>query len=262
MVKMEAQAQGVSPTWSEVVGLVPERALFDTAARHLQLRDFSPALVLERRVREAVSGGETLAGFVASVAAPTPAPGGGSVAAHVGSLGAALAQMVAGLTVGRKRYAAVDAEMKDLAQDAAALGNTLVTLVQRDAASYDAVMNAYKLPKDTAEQVKERTAVIDTALLGAARVPLETAQACAAVAKLAATAATKGNTNAVSDAGVAALLADAACRGAAYNVRINVSALSDRSAGVQLLNDLKVITDDAARHVATALAAVEAAIGA
>ncbi len=90
MVKMEAQAQGVTPTWSEVVGLVPERALFDTAARHLQLRGFSPDLVLERQVRAAVGGGETVSRFVASVAAPTPAPGGGSVAAHTGALGAAL----------------------------------------------------------------------------------------------------------------------------------------------------------------------------
>ena len=114
MVKMEAEARGVSPTWSEIVGLVPERALFETAARHIQLRDFSPDLVLERKVREAVSGGVSLSGFVSSVASSTPTPGGGSVAAHVGALAAALAQMVAGLTVGRKKYAAVDAEMKQI----------------------------------------------------------------------------------------------------------------------------------------------------
>ncbi|HKO14622.1 MAG TPA: glutamate formimidoyltransferase, partial [Gemmatimonadaceae bacterium] len=86
MVKMEAASQGVSPTWSEIVGLVPERVLFDTAARHVQLRNFSPEMVLERRVREAVQGGESLSGFVASVAAPVPTPGGGSVAAHAGAL--------------------------------------------------------------------------------------------------------------------------------------------------------------------------------
>ncbi|MBL8961888.1 MAG: glutamate formimidoyltransferase, partial [Gemmatimonadetes bacterium] len=142
MVKMEAQAHGVSPTWSEVVGLVPERALFETAARHLQLRHFSPDLVLERKVRAAVAGGESLAGFVASVAAPTPAPGGGSVAAHVAALGAALTQMVAGLTIGKKKYAAVEADMKALALEAAALSTTLTGLVARDAAAYDGVMNA------------------------------------------------------------------------------------------------------------------------
>src|SRR5439155_15152151 len=97
VVKMEAESRGVTPTWSEIVGLVPERALFDTAARHVQLRDFTPEMVLERRVRASVEGGESLGGFVAAVAAPTPAPGGGSVAAHAGALAAALAQMVAGL---------------------------------------------------------------------------------------------------------------------------------------------------------------------
>lgn len=262
MVKMEAQAQGVTPTWSEVVGLVPERALFETAARHLQLRHFTPELVLERKVRAAVSGGESLAGFVASVAAPTPAPGGGSVSAHVAALGAALSQMVAGLTIGRKKYAAVEAEMKALALDAAALGDTLTGLVARDATAYDGVMNAYKLPKDTEEQVAARTAAIDTALLHAARVPLDTARACAAVARLAATAATKGNSNAVSDAGVAALLAEAGCKGAAYNVRINVSSLTNRALGAPLLEEIAAVVKDAMHHVGVATAAVEAAIGA
>src|SRR4051812_19536497 len=129
MVKMEAESQGVSPTWSEIVGLVPEKALFETAARHIQLREFKSEMVLEHKVRGAVQGGESLTGFVASVASPSPTPGGGSVAAHVGALGAALAQMVAGLTVGKKKYAAVDAEMRELALKASALVTTLSTLV-------------------------------------------------------------------------------------------------------------------------------------
>lgn len=262
MVKLEAQAHGVSPTWSEVVGLVPERALFETAARHLQLRNFTPELVLERKVRAAVSGGESLASFVASVAAPTPAPGGGSVSAHAAALGAALSQMVAGLTLGKKKYAAVEAEMKALALEAAALGGTLTALVARDATAYDGVMNAYKLPKETDEQLAARTAAIDTALVHAAQVPLDTAKACAAVARLAATAATKGNSNAVSDAGVAALLAEAGCKGAAYNVRINVSSLSNRALGAPLLDELAGVVRDAMQHVGVATAAVEAAIGA
>src|SRR5690242_13577214 len=139
MVKMEAEAQGVSPTWSEIVGLVPERALFETAARHIGLRNFKPEMVLEHKVREAVQGGQSLTGFVGAVASPTPAPGGGSVAALVGALGGALAQMVAGLTFGRKKYAAVDAEMRELALKASSLVTTLSTLVQRDADSYAAV---------------------------------------------------------------------------------------------------------------------------
>jgi glutamate formiminotransferase/formiminotetrahydrofolate cyclodeaminase len=257
MVKMEAAAHGVSPTWSEIVGLVPERALFDTAARHIQLKRFSPDMVLERKVRDAMSGGESLTGFVASVAAATPAPGGGSVSALVGALGAALAQMVAGLTIGRKKYAAVDADMKELALKAAALGNELSALIVKDGEAYGVVMNAYKLPKDTDEQLAARTKAIDDALIGAAEVPLETARACAAVAALAKAAAEKGNTNAASDAGVAALLAQAACRGAVYNVRINVSSLTDKSRGEALSRQSQEVLASAARDAEGAIAVVE-----
>ena len=260
MVKMEAEARGVSPTWSEIVGLVPERALFETAARHIQLRDFSPELVLERKVRDSVAGGISLSGFVSSVASSTPTPGGGSVSAHVGALAAALAQMVAGLTVGRKKYAAVDAEMRQIGLDAAELGNHLAALVEADANSYTAVSEAYKLPKEPEDAAVRRRDAITDALLGASRVPLETARACTRVAELAALVATKGNANAVSDAGVAALLAEAACRGAAYNVRINVSALEDRSRGAALAAEAADLVRRAAGFAAEATAAVEAAI--
>jgi glutamate formiminotransferase/formiminotetrahydrofolate cyclodeaminase len=238
-VRTEAEARGVTPTWSEIVGLVPERALFDAAVRHVRLRNFSLDMVLEQKVRRAISGGESLSGFVGSIAAPTPVPGGGSVAAHAGAVGAALAQMVAGLTVGKKKYAAVDAEMRELAVRAAALGNTLAALVARDAEAYAAVAAAYKLPADTPELEAIRKAKVDAALLAAAAVPLETAAACADVAELALAVAERGNTNAASDAGIAALLADAGCVGASYNVRINVGSLSDRSLGAQLADDAR-----------------------
>ena len=261
MVKMEAEAQGVSPTWSEIVGLVPEKALFETAARHIGLREFKPEMVLEKKVRDAVQGGESLTGFVAAVAAPVPAPGGGSVAAHAGALGAALAQMVAGLTAGKKKYIAVDAEMRELALTAAGLVNTLSALVARDAAAYTMVTDAYKLPSEPEEAANKRKAAITDALLGAAEVPLETARACAKVAELAAICATKGNTNAVSDAGVAALLADAACRGAVYNVRINVSSLDDKSRGAGLIEEANQLIAQTRAFVDQATAAVEKAIG-
>ncbi|MBV6521056.1 MAG: hypothetical protein MNPFHGCM_01179 [Gemmatimonadaceae bacterium] len=257
MVKLEAEAHGVSPTWSEIVGLVPERALFDTAVRHLRLKGFGPEMILEHRIRQAAGAGETLSGFVASVAAATPAPGGGSVSALVGSLGAALAQMVAGLTVGRKKYAAVDAEMRELAARAAALGNELSGLIAKDGAAYGLVMDAYKLPKDTDAQLAARTRAIDDALVEAAQVPLETVRACAAVARLARTAAEKGNVNAASDAAVAALLAHAACNGAAYNVRINVASLTDRARGTALVNEAREIVSAAAADADAAIAVVE-----
>jgi glutamate formiminotransferase/formiminotetrahydrofolate cyclodeaminase len=257
MVRMEAAAYGVSPTWSEVVGLVPEKALFEAGARHIQLRGFTPEMILDRRVRLAIAGGESVTNFAASVASPVPAPGGGSVAAHVGALGAALAQMVAGLTVGRKKYAAVETEMKETGLEAAALVNQLQLLVERDAKAYESVTAAYKLPKDTDEEIRLRTDAVDSALVYAAQVPLETARACAKVTALAAAAAERGNTNAASDAGVAALLAEAACRGAVYNVRINVSSMTDKSRGTELLAEADQVLKKAAHYAAAATAVVE-----
>ena len=261
-VKLEAEKRGVSPTWSEIVGLVPAHALFETAVHHIQLRGFSSERVLEHKVREAMTGGETLSGFVAAVAASSPMPGGGSVAAHVGALGAALAEMVAGLTIGRKKYVAVDSEMKELAARTVTLGARLAALVKEDSDSYALVSAAYKLPKETAVQVAARDAAIQAALMKAAAVPLETARACVAVAKLAAACAQRGNTNAVSDAGVAALLAEAACKGAAYNVRINVSSMSDPHAGRKLADEAAALVHECASAAIDAQSAVERAIGA
>ena len=262
MVRMEAEALGVTPTWSEIVGLVPERALVDAGVRHVRLGGFSPSMILERRVREAMGGGESLASFVASVAAPTPTPGGGSVAAHVGALGAALAQMVAGLTVGKKKYASVDAEMKELTVRAAALSKTLAALAKRDAESYAAVAEAHRLRKEPAAAAETRRTAIREALLGASEVPLETARACTEVAALAARVAAHGNQNAVSDAGVAALLAEAACRGAAYNVRINVAALDEPARGAALVEEAMRLVARASQHAKDATTAVEGALSA
>jgi glutamate formiminotransferase/formiminotetrahydrofolate cyclodeaminase len=260
-VKLRAEAEGAQVTWSEIVGLVPERVLFDAAVSHLQLRQFTPAQVLERQVREVMSGGESLSGFVASVASSSPVPGGGSVAAHAGALAAALAQMVAGLTVGKKKYAAVDAEMKETALKAAALGNQLAALVKRDAEAYALVSDAYKLPKEPADAAARRAETVTNALLKAAEVPLETARAAVQVAELAAVVAEKGNTNAVTDAGVAALLAAASAKGAAYNVRVNVQALDDKSKGEALAREASALATKAADIADRTTAIVERALG-
>jgi glutamate formiminotransferase/formiminotetrahydrofolate cyclodeaminase len=261
MVKMEAEARGVTPTWSELVGLVPERVLFAAAARHIRLRNFTPDMVLERKVRAAVTGGESLSEFVGSVASPSPTPGGGSVAAHAGALAAALAQMVAGLTMGKKKYAAVDAEMREIAVRAAELGNTLAALVARDASAYAVVAAAYKLPAESDVQAGEKARTVDDALMHAAEVPLETARACASVAELALAVAERGNTNASSDAGVAALLAEAGCIGASYNVRINVTSLGDKSRGEPLAREAKELVARTRALVDQVTAIVEKALG-
>ncbi len=262
MVKMEAEALGVTPTWSEIVGLVPESALFAVAARHLRWKTYTPDLVLERQVRTAAAGGESLSGFTASVASSAPVPGGGTVVALVGSLAAALVQMVGALTVGRKKYAAVESEMKELGLRASHLVRRLGELKDEDARAYAAVSEAYKLPKETDEQKQVRDAAIQAGLMKAAEVPLETARWCGEVAALAAICAEKGNTNAASDAGVAALLADAACRGAAYNVRINVVAMPAHTPGQALAEEAERLVASCSASAARATAAVEAALSA
>jgi glutamate formiminotransferase/formiminotetrahydrofolate cyclodeaminase len=256
-VRAEAQALGVTPTWSELVGLIPERVLLDAGVRHIQLRGFTPGQLLEHQIRSSGSAEPSLAAFTAAVASPAPTPGGGSVAALVGALAAALAQMVAGLTVGRPKFAQADAEMRVVLEQSSALASTLSGLVARDADAYSAVSAAYKMPKEPEAAAAARREAIAQALMGAARVPLETAQACLEVAKLAATTATRGNPSAVSDAGVAALLAEAACRGAAYNVRINVAGLGDPARGRELADEAERLVGATTHAASMATAEVE-----
>lgn len=262
IVKSEAAAHGVQPTWSELVGLVPERVLLEAGARHVQLRGYSPAMLLDRKVREIVSGGEAVDAFLSRVAGPTPTPGGGSVAAHAGALGAALAQMVAGLTIGKKKYAAVESEMKELSLRASALRRQLAELVQRDADSYETVRAAYAMPREPEEAATARNAAIQRALIFASEVPLETARAAAAVAQLAATVAERGNSNASTDGAVAALLAEAACKGAALNVRVNIASLDETTGdvGARLASEARACIDAASVHARLAEAAAERAM--
>jgi glutamate formiminotransferase/formiminotetrahydrofolate cyclodeaminase len=255
-VAAAAREAGADAGWSEIVGLVPERAVLRAAEAHLGLREPVREHVLEEQVRR--SAGPSLGEWMDAVASATPTPGGGTVAAVAGAMGAALAAMVARLTVGRKKYAAVDAEFRALQERAETLRATLVRLGDEDAAAFDAVSRAFAIPKD---REAERTAAIQAALLGASRVPLETLRAARDVAALAARAAEVGNRNAVSDAGVAALLAGAAARGAAYNVRINVAGMSDAAAAAPLVAEAQRLVEEARADADRAAALVEAAIG-
>ena len=260
-VKSEAASHGVAPTWSEIVGLVPERVLLEAGARHVQLRGFSKAMLLEARIRDVVAGGEALEHFMARVADASPTPGGSSVAAHVGALGAALAQMVTGLTIGNKSYAAVEAQMKQLTIEASTLRRQLSDLVQRDADAHERVRAAYTLSKEPAHAVARADEVRD-ALLFASRVPLETAQLAVRVAHIAATVADLGISNTVTDACVAALMAEAACKGAVLHVRVNVAALDEQGspAGAQLTAEARACLDAASLHVRVAESAAERAM--
>ena len=268
-ISEHARAAGAHVTWSEIVGLVPERVLLDSAKHYLKLAQFTNDQVLERQVAralrhsaanaapEAASSHDNIPApaadaFLAAVASAEPVPGGGSVAAYAGALGAALTRMVTQLTLGKKKYAAVEPEIADIASSAKALMEKLEGLVASDAVVYSAVSAAYKMPKGTEAEIDARKQAITTALLAASEVPLETARACAGVADLAAAVAEKGNSNAITDAGVAALLADAGCKGAAYNVRINVASLDDRAAGEHFVREaIELVARTEARTKAT-----------
>ncbi len=231
-VEAAARAHGVGIVKSEVVGLVPERALLSAGAAALRLPDAVDHL-LEAKIR-AVEG-PTLDGWLEELAGGAPVPGGGSAAALTGALAGALVAMVARLTVGRKAYADVEQRAGEILAEAEALRAELRRLVDEDAAAYAQVSAAYKIPKaDPA-----RTRAIDAALLGAARTPADVARRAARLATLAGEIREIGNKNARSDATVAGALARTAIRAALENVRVNVAGLSDPAAGRQLLEEVE-----------------------
>lgn len=167
--------------------------------------------------------------FLEDLAGSAPAPGGGGAAALVGAAGAALGNMVGSLTIGKKKYAAVEADILILNRRAAALRKRLEGLVQADADAFTPLAAAYKLPKETPEQKAHKAAVLETALEGACAVPLEIMSACCEGITLAAEYAEKGSVMAVSDAGCAALFCKAALQAAGLNVSINTRLMADKA---------------------------------
>ncbi len=168
-----------------------------------------------------------LSTFVDQLASGEPTPGGGSAAALAGALGAALAAMVANLTVGRKRYVDVDAQMQAVLAQSEALRSQLTSLVAEDAQAFEQVRLAYRLPKESAAEQAQRQAAIQAAMQGASLTPLQTMRACLAVLHLLEQAVTLGNVNAATDGTVGALLAQAGLRGGALNVRVNLGSIED-----------------------------------
>lgn len=167
--------------------------------------------------------------FLDELASSAATPGGGSAAAIMGALGAALVSMVCNLTIGKKNYAEVEPEMRSVLHDAEALRQRLADMVAEDIAAFDGLMAAYGLPELSDEDKAVRGAAIQHALRAATEAPLACARACAEVIKLSMRAAEVGNRNVISDAGVGALAAQAALRSAALNVDINVPSLQDQA---------------------------------
>ena len=218
-VKALAAKRGVEVKKSEIVGLIPERAIIDAAGGLLQLPDAADH-ALEAKMRAAQ--GPTLDGWVDELASGSPTPGGGSAAALAGTLAAALVAMVARLTIGRKAYTAVEARAREILAEAERVRAELRRLVDEDAAAYGGVNRAYKIPKDD----PARSRAVDDALLAAARTPAEVVKRARRVHQLAAEIGAIGNKNATSDARVAGLLAGTAIDGALENIKVNIAAMS------------------------------------
>ncbi len=260
MIRREAERYGVAIHHSELVGLIPQEALIDTAVWYTQLDQFDKEQILETRLYSADDRQQTTdhnrpssmvngldnastsnlkpATFIDELASPLPAPGGGSAAAYAGAMGAALVSMVSGLTIGRKKYAEVEAEMQAVHVLSEKLRAEMTQAVDDDAASFEAVIGAFKLPKETDEQQKARTAAIQIATLNAAYIPLQSVQRAVKIMELAIKCAEHGNINAISDALSGFAMARASLTAAGYNVRININSLPDKSAGDEYLKEL------------------------
>ena len=229
-VKREAARYGVEPASSEIVGLIPKKALEEAAEWFLQVENFDSSLILENRLA-AVMGGKMAVGglragaepFIEQLAAPTAVPGGGSAAAAAGAMAAALGHMVASLSRGKKSYLQYERELSEAIARLAQLREELKTAIDADADSYAAVVKAYKHAKESTNG----DAVINQALKGAANVPLGVAERSREIARILEALRPITNPKMASDLTVGLALAHAAVEGALANVEINLESLTE-----------------------------------
>lgn len=187
--------------------------------------------------------------FTHELASSSPAPGGGSVAALCGALGAALCRMVAELTLGKKKYEASAPVMDDLKKTSAILQEKLLTLVDEDTLAYNQVADAHKLPKTSPAETDVRNKAIREALKKAAEIPFHTLETSSSILSLVKLAIEKGNPNCITDAGVAAELVLAAVRGAAYNVCVNLLDMDDKTFANNLRQKVMDIQQDTHKKI-------------
>jgi glutamate formiminotransferase/formiminotetrahydrofolate cyclodeaminase len=253
MVKREAERYGAVPVGSEIVGLVPKKALEMAADFFLQLEDFSPSQVLENRLQAALAGAPpesptdkskfaTLARpFLDAVAAPAATPGGGSVSALAGALAGALGQMVAGLSRKKKSQAQYVMQLSDALDRMRKTTDDLNKAIDRDAEAFDGVMDAYKLPQGDAQETKAREVAVQAATRAAAEAPLQVATVTVALfeqlGQLEAIAAASMR----SDLQVARFMAAAGVRGSLANVEINLDSLTDAAYVAQTKNSIAAL---------------------
>ena len=260
-IRSEAARYGVGVHHTELVGLIPQDALRDSAVWYLQLDGFQSEQILEEKLNQmrfnAGTASPEIPGkdFLDKLAAGTPTPGGGSAAAYAGSAAASLAAMVARLTVGKKKYAAVETRMWEIIDQAETLRIKLLETMQQDSAAFETWMTANRMPKETEEQQTLRTKAQESAAIVTIEVPLETARLAHQSMELALECAETGNLNAISDAGSAGEMANAAITAAGYNVRINCLGLTDTKAADEFLKRVRE-TEQAAAQTLTRLRTV------
>ena len=230
MVKREAARYGVTPVSSEIVGLIPKKALESAAEWFLQVENFDSSLILENRLSAVMSGKVAVGGlragvepFVEQLAAPTATPGGGSAAAASGAMAAGLATMVASMSRGKKAYLQYERELSDAIARLSLLREELKVAIDADAESFNVVMKAYKQAKESANA----GSIIDAALKHATSVPLGVAERAREVVGIAEKLKPITNPNMKSDLVTAIALAKAAIEGALANVEINLESVKD-----------------------------------
>ncbi len=244
MVKSEADRYGVAVSGSEIVGLVPQAALNDCSDHFLRIENFRPELVLENCLHRAFSQRaqrpvrSSLDGFIDDVAAETSVPGGGSVAASAGALAAALGAMVCRLTVGWAASKPSVDEARALLTELDDLRRDLSSAIEEDAESYERVVTARRLPRETEAERLQRTIAIDQAIKGATAVPLRTAESTLAVLELLDELVEIGKPEALPDVAVGAQMAMAAIRGASYIILANLEVLGDEESTRQTKREL------------------------
>ena len=266
-VKKEAEKVGAKTTGSEIVGLVPkeslilagkfyakkeglkisdEEELVNLSIEKLGLSELYPFKPEEKVIEDMIQETGPLASmkinsFLSELASSSPAPGGGSVAALSGALGIALTSMVCNLTIGKEKYENVQNDVKKTLKQSEKLRKKLTRLIDEDTTAFNDVMKAFKMPKETEEQKKKRSAAIQEGYKKAAQTPLETAKTCAEALNLAKTVAEIGNINSITDAAVSALMIESGLKSAILNVKINLGSIKDEKFTQKINNELENI---------------------
>ena len=254
LIRSEAHRYGTNIHHSELVGLIPQDALTDTAIWYLSLDDFTPDQILETRLysyllsEEDNEKTEIPAPFLDDLAKGEPVPGGGSASAYSCASAAALVSMVSRLTIGKQRYEDVEEKMKAILSRSEALRASMTAAVQKDANAFIDYMKALKLPKETEQEQQVRKNALIEASFHAAEIPLEVANTALEVLDLAVEVVRLGNKNAITDAATAGVLARAALSGAGMNVRINLMGMEAEPKARTMLDRLATIEENALDH--------------